>query len=76
MPARTRYGRFAWKPQATFEEKMKEGGIKIGGREIGLKLGDRIPHFEAADQSGRTRTFNDLCGPKGLLCVIYRSADW
>ena len=76
VPARTQYGRFAWIPQTTFEEKMKEGGLRIGGKEIGLKKGDRIPSFEAADQSGKTRSFNDLCGPKGLLCVIYRSAHW
>ncbi len=76
VPARTQYGRFAWKPRATREEKIKEGGIRIGGPEIGLKKGDRIPNFKAADQSGKTRTFNDLCGPKGLLLVIYRSADW
>ncbi len=53
-----------------------EGGIKIRGKEIGLKVGDRIPDFEAADQTGKTRKFKNLCGSKGLLFVIYRSASW
>jgi hypothetical protein len=42
----------------------------------GPAVGDRLPAFEAVDQSGRTRTFTSLRGPKGLVLVFFRSADW
>ena len=44
--------------------------------EIGLKVGGSIPDFKAKDQSGKVRTFADLRGPKGLLFIFYRSANW
>ena len=42
----------------------------------GLKTGDRIPPISLVDQSGATRTFEQIKGPKGALLVFYRSADW
>ena len=42
----------------------------------GPAVGDRLPAFEAIDQGGRTRTFASLRGPKGLVLVFFRSADW
>jgi hypothetical protein len=42
----------------------------------GPAVGTRIPNFEAVDQSGRTRRFDDLRGPKGLALMFVRSADW
>ncbi len=47
-----------------------------GEKEIGLKVGENIPDFKLSDQSGKARTFNDLCGPKGLVFIFYRSASW
>ena len=44
--------------------------------ELGPKVGDRFPVFEAPDQQGRTRSFETLRGPNGLLLLFYRSADW
>ena len=44
--------------------------------EIGPGLGEAIPRFEAQDQAGRLRTFDDLKGPNGLMLVFVRSADW
>jgi hypothetical protein len=38
--------------------------------------GSRIPAFSAVDQTGRTRQLADLSGPKGLMLVFFRSADW
>jgi sulfoxide reductase heme-binding subunit YedZ len=68
--------------------KMRTGG-KIEPREFqdfvkaqndgaatGLNVGQKIPDFRLADQSGEQRTFRDLTGPKGLLLVFTRSADW
>ena len=44
--------------------------------ERGPKAGESIPEFSARDETGRTRTFADLSGPKGLLFIFHRSAAW
>ena len=47
-----------------------------GGFDPGPKVGESLPAFEAVDQSGRTRDFASLRGPKGLALLVFRSADW
>ncbi len=42
----------------------------------GPEVGARIPGFEAKDHTGKTQTFESLRGPKGLLLLFTRSADW
>ncbi len=42
----------------------------------GPAVGSRIPAFEATDQNGRRQTFETLRGPKGLVLLFVRSADW
>jgi len=42
----------------------------------GPAVGLRIPSFEATDQNGKRRTFESLRGPKGLVLLFVRSADW
>ena len=42
----------------------------------GPEIGARIPDFEAADQNGQRQTFASLRGPKGLVLMFVRSADW
>jgi len=42
----------------------------------GPAVGERVPAFEATDQEGRPRTLESLRGPKGLVLVFFRSADW
>ena len=42
----------------------------------GPAIGARIPVFEAVDQNGRRQTFETLRGPKGLVLLFVRSADW
>jgi len=42
----------------------------------GPEIGARIPDFAAADQNGRQQTFASLRGPKGLVLMFIRSADW
>jgi hypothetical protein len=42
----------------------------------GPAIGSRIPDFEAPDQDGKTRNFATLRGPKGLVLMFVRSADW
>lgn len=43
---------------------------------LGPALGQAIPRFEARDQHGRLRDLESLRGPKGLVLVFFRSADW
>ena len=45
-------------------------------RELGPQVGQALPAFEARDQDGRIRNFASLKGPKGLVLVLFRSADW
>ena len=42
----------------------------------GPAAGETIPAFEAVDQTGAQRTFENLAGPNGLLLLFHRSADW
>lgn len=44
--------------------------------ELGPQVGQVLPAFEARDQTGRMRNFASLKGPKGLVFVLFRSADW
>ncbi len=43
---------------------------------IGPQVGDAAPDFTLPDQEGRERSLKSLLGPKGLVLVIFRSADW
>ena len=42
----------------------------------GPAVGAHVPEFELADQSGQSRNLQSLTGPKGLMLVFFRSADW
>ncbi|HUG80097.1 MAG TPA: hypothetical protein VML01_00425 [Bryobacterales bacterium] len=42
----------------------------------GPAIGEKIPAFELPDHTGETQTFESLRGPKGLLLLFHRSADW
>ncbi len=42
----------------------------------GPAIGAHIPEFAAVDQNGKPQTFETLKGPKGLVLVFARSADW
>ena len=42
----------------------------------GPEIGTRIPAIQASDQWGKTRKFEDLTGPDGLLLLFYRTVDW
>jgi peroxiredoxin len=42
----------------------------------GIATGSPVPSFSLADQGGRPRTFENLTGPRGLLIVFVRSANW
>lgn len=42
----------------------------------GPKAGTKVPEFELVDQAGVSRKLASLMGPKGMLLVFTRSADW
>lgn len=43
---------------------------------IGPRVGATVPPLAGTDQFGRTQTLASLSGPKGLMLVFSRSADW
>jgi hypothetical protein len=43
---------------------------------LGPQVGARVPEFSLIDQKGQSRTLASLMGPKGLMLVFFRSADW
>ena len=43
---------------------------------LGPQVGSRALDFTLLDQKGQSRTLASLMGPKGLMLVFYRSADW
>lgn len=45
-------------------------------RTLGPQIGERVPDFTLIDQHGQPRSLASLTGPKGLMLVFYRSADW
>ena len=44
--------------------------------ELGPAVGQPLPAFEAPDQDGRPQSLDSLRGPRGLVLVFFRSADW
>lgn len=42
----------------------------------GPAVGSKIPLFEVSDHVGRRQSFESLRGPKGLVLLFVRSADW
>ncbi len=45
-------------------------------QKLGPQVGSRVPDFTLLDQNGQSRTLASLMGPKGLMLVFFRSADW
>jgi hypothetical protein len=43
---------------------------------LGPKVGERVPEFTLADQHGATRSLKSTFGPRGVVLVFFRSADW
>jgi len=45
-------------------------------QKLGPQIGTRAPDFTLLDQKGQSDTLASLMGPKGLMLVFFRSADW
>lgn len=52
------------------------GAIAQNSVPTGPAVGSSVPVFEAAGQNGQVHNLQSLLGPKGLILVFYRSADW
>jgi hypothetical protein len=42
----------------------------------GPAVGAKAPAFQLSDQTGVSRSLEAVIGPKGLMLVFFRSADW
>jgi hypothetical protein len=42
----------------------------------GIRVGQKIPPFQAVDQNGKTWDFDSIKGPQGAVILFHRSADW
>ena len=51
-------------------------GQKIDLSKLGPQVGEWIPDFSLTDQNGKPWTLQSIMGPKGVMLVFYRSADW
>jgi hypothetical protein len=49
---------------------------RVDVSKLGPQVGERVPDFSLRDQAGRTQTLQSLMGPRGLMLVFVRSADW
>lgn len=43
---------------------------------LGPQVGATVPPVSGVDQFGKTQSLASLSGPKGLMLVFSRSADW
>ena len=43
---------------------------------VGPQIGTVVPPLSGTDQFGRAQSLASLSGPKGLMLVFSRSADW
>lgn len=43
---------------------------------LGPQVGSVVPPVSGTDQFGKPQTLASLSGPKGLMLVMSRSADW
>jgi hypothetical protein len=68
--------RWGWHIEKFFTKSLilitLSGALAARGPEPGKPL----PAFNLPDQNGMRQSFATLKGPKGLMLVFYRSADW
>lgn len=64
---------------ATSSARQQPGTPAPGAPDVktlGPQVGEKIPDFTLRDQYGEMRTLASLMGPKGLVLVFNRSAEW
>jgi len=55
---------------------MAQSRTRIDVSKLGPQVGEHVPDFTLKDQNGKTWTLQSIMGPKGVMIVFYRSADW
>ena len=50
--------------------------IQAQSIKTGPEVGQLVPEFSTLDQANRTQTLKSVMGPKGVMLVFFRSADW
>jgi hypothetical protein len=55
---------------------LQIGAMQGQSIKTGPSVGQRVPGFSARDQANRTQTLKSVMGPKGVMLVFFRSADW
>ncbi len=55
---------------------LSVGWSYAAGESPGPAVGASAPTFQLLDQNGQSRDLRSLFGPKGLMLVFFRSADW
>ncbi|MBK5294849.1 MAG: hypothetical protein JJE04_24625 [Acidobacteriia bacterium] len=59
-------------------ERPRLRAVPAAGQNVktGPEVGARIPALHLEDQNGKRQSLATLTGPKGLMLVFVRSADW
>jgi hypothetical protein len=52
------------------------GTIQAQTIKTGPSVGQTVPKFSTLDQANRSQTLKSVMGPKGVMLVFFRSADW
>jgi peroxiredoxin len=55
---------------------MAQSPTRIDVSKLGPQVGERVPDFTLKDQNGKPWTLQSIMGPKGVVLVFCRSADW
>jgi hypothetical protein len=61
---------------ATAQSVQNNASGTVDVTKLGPQVGDKVPDFSLSDQHSQMRTLASLMGPKGLVLVFNRSADW
>ncbi|MEP7115992.1 MAG: hypothetical protein ABI880_00310 [Acidobacteriota bacterium] len=54
----------------------RQAAPAIDTSKLGPQVGATVPAFTGTDQFGKPQSLATLSGPKGLMLVFSRSADW
>jgi cytochrome oxidase Cu insertion factor (SCO1/SenC/PrrC family) len=61
---------------AVLDARQQPAPATVDVDALGPQIGGKVPDFELSDQDGRTQSLSTLRGPRGLVLVFSRSADW
>ena len=65
-----------WLAACVFGLHAQQSRAPVDTSRLGPPVGATVPPFSGSDQFGRTQTLETAMGPKGVMLVFFRSADW